>query len=223
MTKLIGKTVIAPKSPTKHLIIAIHGYGANADDLLGLASPIQSYFSDVTVSAPNAPERLDMIADGYKWFDIEDRTPTIMQVGVAANADAMNAYIDEQMAAHNVDESNTILLGFSQGTMLALHVGLRREKQLAGIIGFSGMLLEKPTDFPNHIKSRPPVLLVHGQDDQVIAWQATMAAADVLNMNDIPVNTVVVPHVTHTIDPIGFQEAIDFLNKHLKGVDIDDA
>ena len=222
MKKLVGKTVNAPDGKAKHLIITVHGYGANADDLLGLASPIQSQFPDIAISAPNAPEKLDMVPGGYKWWDIEDRTPAIMYAGVSANADAMNAYIDEQMAEHGVDESNTVLLGFSQGTMLALHVGLRRKKQLAGIIGFSGALIETPTEFPNHVQSRPPVLLVHGQADQMVAWQATMAAADILNANDIAVNTVIVPHVTHTIDPVGFNEAMDFLNKHLKGIEQDD-
>ena len=216
---LVGKTVPAPTGKAKHLIITLHGYGANAQDLLSLAPAIQNQFPDIAVSAPNAPHAIDMMADAYKWFDIEDRTPSIMQAGVASNADAVNAYIDEQMAHYGVDESNTMVLGFSQGTMLALHVGLRRQKQLAGILGFSGMLLETPTQLPDQIQSRPPVLLIHGQADDVIAWQATMAAADVLSMNNIPVNTVVVPDVPHGIDPVGFAEAMTFINKYFKGVD----
>lgn len=215
---LVGKTLPAPSGSANHLVIMLHGYGANAQDLLSLAPTIQKQFPDIAVSAPNAPHALGMMADGYKWFDVEDRTPTVMQAGVASNADAVNAYIDQQMAHYGLDEANTMLLGFSQGTMLALHVGLRRQNQLAGILGFSGMLLETPTQFPNQIASRPPVLLIHGQADEVIAWQATMAAADVLDMNNIPVNTVVVPDVPHGIDPMGFAEAMTFINKHFKGV-----
>lgn len=212
-TPLTGHTANAPSGTTKYLIIALHGYGANAQDLLGLAPAIQNQIPDCTVVAPNAPHAIPELANGYKWFDIIDRTPAVMQDGVASNAHAVNAYINDQMATHGTDDSTTLILGFSQGTMLALHVGLRRAKPLAGILGFSGMVLETPTDLPNQITSRPPVLLVHGQADDVIAWQATTAGADLLSMNNVPVDTVIIPDVPHSIDPIGFNDGMTFVKK----------
>ena len=118
--------------------------------------------------------------------------------------------LDDTMAQYGLDETKTALLGFSQGTMMALHVGLRRTKQLAGIVGFSGMLAA-PEALGAEIKSRPPVLLLHGDSDDMLPHELTERAAEVLRRNDVPVRVQIAPGVGHGIDETGLSHAAYFL------------
>ena len=116
---------------------------------------------DVVFYAPNAPQPCEGNPFGYQWFPVSRLDPALALAGVRGAAADVDAFLDEKMAEHGLDESKTALVGFSQGTMMALHVGLRRAKPLAGIVGFSGMLAG-PDVLKDEIKSRPPVLLTHG-------------------------------------------------------------
>jgi phospholipase/carboxylesterase len=141
MTKLEGPS-FGPHAGGKpgHLVVLLHGYGADGNDLIGLAPVLAPLMPDVVFHAPNAPHLCEGNPLGYQWFGISRMDPSVAAAGVRTAAPYVEQFLDDRMAAYGVDESKTVLVGFSQGTMMALHVGLRRAKPLAGIVGFSGML-----------------------------------------------------------------------------------
>ncbi|MBN9487758.1 MAG: dienelactone hydrolase family protein [Alphaproteobacteria bacterium] len=193
-----------------HLVLLLHGYGADGNDLIGLAPVLAPLMPDTVFHAPNAPYPCEGNPMGFQWFGISRLDPQVTAAGVRAAAPFVDAFLDEKLAQYGLDESKTILVGFSQGTMMALHVGLRRAKQLAGIVGFSGMLAA-PESLKAEIKTRPPVLLLHGDSDEMLPHVLTERAAEVLRQNDVPVRTHIAPGVGHGIDQTGLSQAAYFL------------
>lgn len=193
-----------------HLVVLLHGYGADGNDLIGLAPLLGQLMPDVVFHAPNAPQPCEGNPFGYQWFGISRLDPAIALAGVRTAAPLLDAYLDETMAAYGLDESKTVLVGFSQGTMMALHVGLRRRKQLAGIIGFSGMLAGAEL-LQSELQNRPPVLLIHGDSDEMLPHILTQRAAEALTGEGLQVGVHIAPGVGHSIDETGLQLAARFL------------
>lgn len=193
-----------------HLVVLLHGYGADGNDLIGLAPLLGQLMPDVVFHAPNAPQPCEGNPFGYQWFGISRLDPAIALAGVRAAAPLLDAYLDETMAAYGLDESKTVLIGFSQGTMMALHVGLRRKKQLAGIVGFSGMLAGAEL-LQSELQNKPPVLLVHGDSDEMLPHVLTQRAAQALTGEGLQVGVHIAPGVGHSIDETGLQLAARFL------------
>ncbi len=159
-----------PKSggkPTR-LVILLHGLGADGNDLIGLAPYWAPLIPDAEFLSPNAPFPCDMAPHGYQWLSARDSSAAARLAGARAAAAILDAFITEALAERALAESELALVGFSQGTMMSLFVGPRRERQLAGIVGYSGRLIA-PELFGAEIRSRPPILLVHGTDDPVVA------------------------------------------------------
>jgi len=206
-----------PKDGAKpgHLVILLHGYGADGNDLIGLAPVLSPLMPDVVFHAPNAPYRCDGNPYGYQWFPITRLDPAATLAGVRAAAPLVDAFIDEKLAEHGLDESRTCLIGFSQGTMMALHVGLRRRNRLAGIVGFSGMLAG-PEILKAELKSRPPILLTHGDSDQMLPHVLTERAAEALEQNGLRVGVHISPGVGHGIDEAALSNAARFLLEAFK-------
>src|ERR1700726_4816555 len=140
----------------RRLVILLHGLGADGNDLIGLQQVWGRLLPEAEFISPNAPSPCDMAPYGYQWFSVQDRTPAAMLAGVRAAAPMLDGFIDEELQKRGLDESDTALVGFSQGTMMSLYVGLRRAKPLAGILGYSGRLLA-PELFASEVRSRPPV------------------------------------------------------------------
>lgn len=195
-----------------HLVILLHGYGANGDDLIGLAPAWGPHMKDVRFVSPNAPYPCDGNPFGFQWFGISRLDPELMLAGVRAAAPILESFIDEQLAATGLTEAQTVLVGFSQGTMMALHVGLRRPRAFAGIIGYSGVLAGTEV-LAGEIKSKPPVLLVHGDADPVVPVSALHVAAKHLQALEVDVKTQVCPGLAHGIDQTGLQLGAQFLLK----------
>jgi phospholipase/carboxylesterase len=194
----------------KHLVILLHGYGANGDDLIGLAPVWAPVLPDTLFVAPNAPYPCDMNPYGFQWFGISNLRPDIMLEGARSVAPTLDAFLTAEMARHGVDESKTALVGFSQGTMMALHVGLRRARPFAGILGYSGALPGAGA-LQEEIKSRPPVLLIHGDADPMVPVQALRLAEQGLQALNVPVQTHVCPGLEHGIDQAGVELGARFL------------
>ena len=211
MTKLEGASY-GPHKDGKvgHLVILLHGYGADGNDLIGLAPVLAPLMPDTVFHAPNAPYPCEGNPFGYQWFGIARLDPAIAAAGVRAAAPFAESFLDDTMAQYGLDESKTALVGFSQGTMMALHVGLRRNKQLAGIVGFSGMLAA-PDALGAEIKSRPPVLLLHGDSDEMLPHQLTERATEVLRQHGVQVRMHIAPGIGHGIDETGLARATHFL------------
>ncbi|MCX7365650.1 MAG: dienelactone hydrolase family protein [Alphaproteobacteria bacterium] len=216
MTKLEGPSH-GPHNGGKpgHLVVLLHGYGADGNDLIGLAPVLAPLMPDVIFHSPNAPYPCDGNPMGRQWFGISRLDPQIAAAGVRSAAPFVDDFLDDTMARYGLDEGKTVLAGFSQGTMMALHVGLRRPKQLAGIVGFSGMLAG-PDTLEAEIKSRPPVLLVHGDSDEMLPAVLTQRAARALQDNDVKVAVHIAEGIGHGIDQTGLSHAARFLIDVLK-------
>ena len=198
------------------LVILLHGLGADGNDLIGLQQYWGRLLPDAEFVSPNAPFPCDMAGYGYQWFSVQDRTPAAMLAGVRAAAPILDAYIDEELQKRGLSESDAALVGFSQGTMMSLYVGLRRERPLAGILGFSGRLIA-PELLAGELRSRPPVLLVHGTDDPLVPFESMAAAQTALKAAGVPVETLACPGIEHSIDPEGLQRGGLFLRQALAG------
>ncbi|MFO1079342.1 MAG: prolyl oligopeptidase family serine peptidase [Reyranellaceae bacterium] len=193
-----------------HLVILLHGYGADGNDLIGLAPVLAPVMPDVAFHAPNAPYPCEGSPFGYQWFGISRLDPAATLAGVRAAAPFVEGFLDETMARYGLDESRTCLVGFSQGTMMALHVGLRRARPLAGIVGFSG-LLAGPEVLGAELRSRPPVLLAHGDADELLPHQLTERAAEALRANGVEVGVHIAAGVGHGINDTALAHAARFL------------
>jgi phospholipase/carboxylesterase len=198
-----------------HLVVLLHGYGADGNDLIGLAPVLAPLMPDVVFHAPNAPYPCEGNPFGYQWFGISRLDPQVAAAGVRAAAPFVDAFLEETMATYGLDESKTALVGFSQGTMMALHVGLRRTKPLAGIIGFSGMLAAADA-LGTEIKSRPPVLLLHGDSDEMLPHTLTERATEALRQHGVQTAMHIAPGVGHGIDDTGLGHAARFLLEAFK-------
>jgi phospholipase/carboxylesterase len=203
----------------KRLVILLHGVGADGQDLIGLAPYFQIVLPDAQFVAPNAPQAFDMAPIGYQWFSLQDMSEPARLAGCQRAAPVLDRFIDEKLAETGLSEAETALIGFSQGTMMALYVGLRRPKALAGIVGYSGVLVGREL-LADSIKSRPPVLLVHGEDDPLVPVAALDAAAEGLKAVGVEVEAVRRPGLPHGIDDEGIRLAMGFLAARF-GVDIE--
>ncbi|WP_426043979.1 alpha/beta hydrolase [Caulobacter sp. DWR3-1-2] len=202
----------APASggPAKSLVIFLHGYGSNGADLINLAPHWASALPDTLFLAPDAPQPCDGVPYGRQWWPLTSLAPQARAAGVRVSAPALNAYIDAQLAAHSLSEDKLALVGFSQGTMMALHIGPRRTRTLAGVIGFSGMLAD-PDALAAEVVTKPPILLIHGDRDEVLPVEALHQADVQLKGLDFEVASHVSPGLGHSIDELGLQLGARFL------------
>lgn len=207
---------VAPKSggKAKQLVVFLHGYGSNGDDLISLAPYWADRLPDAEFVSPNAPFPCAQNPfGGFQWFGLEERGSDMKLGGARAAATILDAYLDAQLKARGLDESKLALVGFSQGTMMALHVGPRRTTAPAAIVGYSGALIA-PDALGPELKSRPPVLLVHGMADQLVPFAAMGAAATALQSLGLAVETLARPGLPHSIDPEGLASGGQFLQKN---------
>ncbi len=199
---------VAPASggPARQLVILLHGYGADGQDLIGLAPHFARVLPEAAFVAPDGPEACAGQPFGRQWWGIESFGRQERFLGTLAAAPVLGAFIDAELAQHNLDESRLVLVGFSQGTMMALHVGPRRQRRLAGIVGYSGALVA-PERLAGEARSTPPVLLVHGDRDELVPAESTLEAAEALAGAGIEVAWHFSPGQGHTIAPTACDSA----------------
>ena len=200
----------------KQLVILLHGVGADGNDLIGLAPMLSQALPDAEFLSPNAPEPCDMAPMGYQWFSLQDRSPEPIEAGVRAAAPMVDRFIDENCAARDLTPDRVALFGFSQGCMMSLFVGLRRPSPLAAILGYSGTLVA-PDKLADEVVSRPPVLLVHGEADPVVPFQALSKAQAALEGAGVDVQTISRPGLGHGIDEEGIRAGAALLHRTLLG------
>ena len=203
----------------KQLVVLLHGYGSNGDDLIGLAPFFAQALPEAEFLSPNAPFPCELSPFGFQWFGLEDRTPEMMLGGTRLAAEILDRFLDAELAKRGLSDRDLALIGFSQGTMMSLHVGPRRPIRIAGILGFSGSLIA-PQVLAEEIKSKPPVFLVHGTADQVVPFGALAQAESALRDAGIPVETESRPGLVHSIDQVGAQKGALFLRRCLGGAPV---
>jgi phospholipase/carboxylesterase len=200
----------------RRLVILLHGLGADGNDLIGLAPYWARLLPEAEFLSPNAPFPCDIAPYGYQWFSSQDRSPEAVLGGVRAAAPILDAFIDEALEERGLDSRELALVGFSQGTMMSLFVGLRRAAPIAGIVGFSGRLLA-PELLAGELRSRPPILLVHGTEDPLVPYGSLAAAESTLKAAGVPVETLTSVGIGHSIDDQGVRRGGQFLKNVLNG------
>ena len=212
---LSGPRLPPARGQATHLVVLLHGYGADGNDLIGLAPHWQRMLPTVAFVAPNAPEPCAGAPMGYQWFPISRIDPKEMQRGVESAAKGLNEFLDSELKRLELGNDRLALVGFSQGTMMALHVGLSRPAKPACIVGYSGMLAGTP---PALGADAPPVLLVHGDADQMIPPGAIFDAATRLGRAGANVQWHISQGVGHSIDEAGLAAAGLHLTMAFRGL-----
>ncbi|RIA56173.1 alpha/beta hydrolase [Dichotomicrobium thermohalophilum] len=209
---------LAPASGTaRSLVVFVHGYGANGDDLIALGQMWQAALPDTVFVSPHAPEECAANPfGGRQWFPLTLRDEQELVDGLAQAGPDLDAFLDAELERHGLGPEALALVGFSQGTMMALHVGLRRAGGLAALVGYSGVLANAAA-LAGEIAARPPVLLVHGAQDELIPAQALAHTRDALQRVDVPVEAHLREGLGHGIDEEGLRLGAGFLARHLAG------
>jgi len=204
----------ATAGKAKRAVIFLHGVGDRGDGgLLGIGQMWARYLPDCAFRCPDGPFAYDMAPEdfgGRQWFSLADRSKTAMLSGAKKAAPLLDGYIDQVQKELELTSERIALVGFSQGTMMALYVGFRRAKPVAGMIGYSGLLLGDE-DLKTEMKCAPPVLLVHGTADEVVPFGAMKLAEAGLKAAGIPVQTLACSGTAHTIDDVGVAEGLRFI------------
>ncbi len=214
----------ASGGPARHLVVLLHGYGSDGNDLIGLARCWHEAMPDTAFVAPHGPEPCELAPMGYQWFSLDDYDPDLarrdparmaerynrMVVAAERVAPAAAGFIDDELASLGLDRSRLALVGFSQGTMLSLHLALRHDRPCAAVLGYSGALLGAD-GLARAITARPPVLLCHGDADDVVPVNALFDAATALGQAEVAVQWHVCPGLGHGVDEPGLTIGARFL------------
>ncbi|MEM1129685.1 MAG: alpha/beta fold hydrolase [Pseudomonadota bacterium] len=207
----------ARSGTARSVIVFVHGYGADGADLMGLAGPLAQYLPDTAFWAPDAPDRSLANPMGYQWFPIpwlDGSSEETAREGMLAAAADLDAFLDKVLETEGLSDANLAVIGFSQGTMMALHVLPRRAEPCAGIVGYSGRLLA-PELLAGEVTSRPPILLAHGDADEVVPPASMPQAAQALEAAGFDVEAHALPGLGHGISEDGLRLALIFLQAKL--------
>ena len=217
-----GALLDGPRAAPAHggaataLVVFAHGYGSNGADLISLAPVLAQALPGAAFAAPNAPEPVPGYPGGHQWFPITRLDPALMAQGVRAAAASLDRFLDAELARLGLPASRCALVGFSQGTMMSLHVGLRRPEALAAVVGFSGVLTA-PERLAAEVRSRPPVLLAHGDRDEVVPVHALAAAREALSGAGVGCRWRIAAGMPHTIAEPDLACAAGFLRDAFEG------
>ncbi len=202
----------ASKGTARQLVVLCHGVGADSHDLIDLAPAWSHALPNAVFVAPDAPEPYEDAPAGRQWFSLRDRTPAVLDAGARRAAPRLLAYIDAELARADLPADAVAMAGFSQGAMMVLHAGLRRPVPPRGILAYSGALLDTP-ELAAECVGHPPVLLVHGEQDEVVPFARGPAAEAALTRLGIPVQTLWCPALGHGIDDAGLSTGALFLQR----------
>ena len=213
--ELDGPRLEARGGQAKRLVVFLHGYGADGNDLIEIGRAWQVFLPHAAFASPHAPRPCGQAPMGREWFPLTFRDPDERWDGVNAAAPVFEQFLDAELARHQLAPSALALVGFSQGTMMALHVGLRRPEPVAAVMSFAGALLA-PERLAGEARSRPPVLLVHGEADDLIPVQALLHATQGLAALEVPVEWHLSAGIGHGIDDEGLRHGGDFLARRFR-------
>jgi phospholipase/carboxylesterase len=218
MAELDGPRLEPRSGKAKQLVVFLHGYGADGNDLIEIGRAWAGLLPDTAFVSPHAPRPCGQAPVGREWFPLTFRDPSERWTGVNQAAPVLNRFLDAELARRQLPPSALALVGFSQGTMMSLHVGLRRPVPPVAIVGYSGMLVVPedvdPDKFAAEIRGHPPVLLIHGDQDQLIPVQALFHAAQGLAALEIPAEWHISQGIGHGIDQEGLRQGGEFLARH---------
>jgi phospholipase/carboxylesterase len=206
---------LAPLSGTaRQLVVLVHGYGADGNDLISLGQVWQQALPDAAFAAPNAPQRVPEAPAGFQWFTLNRMETNETEQGAAAALPGLESFIEAELAATGVAPDKLILVGFSQGAMMALYAGLRRKTAPAAILAFSGLMPGRIPQ-PSPAGAYPPVFISHGDSDTVVPPQLMFLALGALQQVGAEVEWHLARNVPHGIDPESLELGGQFILKAL--------
>ncbi|MZR12942.1 prolyl oligopeptidase family serine peptidase [Maritimibacter sp. DP07] len=220
--ELAYKKKDAASGKTDSVVVFLHGYGADGADLLGLADPLAPHMPDTAFYAPDAPEKCSGNPFGFQWFPIpwlDGSSEEAARQGADAAHEDIDAFLDMVIAEEGITPDRLIVFGFSQGTMMSLRVVPRRDAEIAGIVAFSGRILDTE-NYAETVKVRPPVLLVHGDADDMVPVAHFQESGDILTGAGFTVYGHVQEGTGHGIAPAGLSVALSFMADRL-GIALD--
>ena len=215
MLNLTGPIVRPKTGEAKSILVLLHGYGSDGQDLIGLAPLFADLLDSPLIFAPNGPESCPLNPAGYQWFPLNEGSDLKKLEGIEDAAMTIHVLLESLWAETGLGPAETLLAGFSQGGMLSLYAGLSRDTALAGIISFSGGLPFDTSHWPD-IESEPPVLLIHGDMDEVVPTMMTTTTHDALRVQGISVKKHISPGCPHAIAPDSVEAAREFVSAHMK-------
>jgi phospholipase/carboxylesterase len=214
MQKLVDNAIAPRSGKARQLVIFLHGYGANGDDLLSIGHEWAEGLPDAAFAAPNAPEVCEAYAGGYQWFSIRAIDPAAFErdQSAARVAPVLDAYIDAQLEKWGVAPENLAVAGFSQGAMMAMYAMPRRARPCGAVIGYSGMLLDAAgLKAPGIVKM--PVLAIHGAADDIVPPESLEKVDAGFTAAGFDVETALRPGLGHGIDPFGMTRGLQFIQE----------
>lgn len=214
---LTHEHLAARSGQTRSLVVLLHGFGANGAAMLGLARSLAAALPDTAFLAPDAPETAPDRPDGRMWFTIPELDGSSVEeadLRLQASARQLDAYLDDQLAAHGLPATAMALLGFSQGAGMAYEVGPRRHDQLAGVIAIAGRMKRKES-LAAEVRTHPPFLILSGAEDRLLTGDEITQTATALADAHIPTTRFLMPGTGHGISNEGIAAARDFLTSVL--------
>ena len=216
MSYSLNTTILEPlsKLKPKNAVILCHGYGGDGKDISILAGYWRSYLKDTIFICPDAPERCAASPTGFQWFDLMDQTKEqILSKSLVAEM-KLNKLIDQVKIKNDLTADKIVLGGFSQGCMISLQTGLKRKDKINSIVGYSGKIID--TDhLSRNIISRPNIILMHGDIDQVVTVESLLEAKDFFIKNNYEIKTKIFKNCEHRIPTEGSSLGLQFIKKHL--------
>ena len=212
MTNLLTDSIIKSGDTYKNAVIFLHGYGANSNDLIGIANLWIESLPNTIFLSPNAPFECDFSPNAYQWFELTSISPDSIGDGLKKAGPYLNEYINHVSNTFKVKEKNIFFVGFSQGTMMALYHLCKRENRCAGLLGYSGLLFENE-NFKSEIKSKFPIKLYHGKKDELINYQNSIEASKKLKTLGFDIDYSLSDDLGHGIDDKGIQLGLNFIKK----------
>jgi len=212
----LNTIILEPLSKTKpkNAVILCHGYGGDGKDISILASYWKSYLPDTIFICPDAPEKCDASPTGFQWFDLMDQTPEqILSKSLVAEI-KLNKLIDEVKEKNSLSADQIVIGGFSQGCMISLQTGIKRKDKINSIIGYSGKIINTE-HLAKNIVSRPNIILMHGDIDQVVTIDGLLEAKDFFSKNNYEIETKIFKNCEHRIPTEGSSLGLQFIKKHL--------
>ncbi len=217
MSDLNFKRKASTSGQDSSVVLFLHGYGADGADLLGLSEPLAPHLPDTVFVAVDAPTRSMANPSGFQWFPIpwiDGSSEVAAAEGMRQSAKLLDDFIDKVLADEGLAPDRLVLFGFSQGSMMSLHVAPRRQDQIAGIVAFSGRLMF-PEALGTEVLSQPPILLVHGDADDVVPFAEMDVASSALQAAGFDVFGHVMEGTAHGIAPDGLSVALSFIHQQL--------
>ena len=216
MSYSLNTTIINPisKQKPKNAVILCHGYGGDGNDISILANYWKNYLPDTIFLCPDAPEKCAVSSVGYQWFDLMDQSKQQILTKSLVAEMKLNQLIDEVKVRNNLGANKIILGGFSQGCMISLQTGIKRKDKINSIIGYSGKIIDTE-HLSKNIVSRPKVILMHGDKDEIVPINFFLEAKEFFIKNNYPVELKSFKNCEHRIPQEGSSLGLEFIKKNL--------